>query len=418
MAYRIGRYTAMAILISLCFQFSGAEKSLKPGTVYIVLAVDTEPARIDPWTYSQTLDFSCFDNSSDNPQIPRVMNSSWRHQYRDAEGRPPRFTWFIMSHEALRHAINTDDLAVYDTLMKFREDMQSFADEIAWHYHHADWTDFDGDGRSAWNQLTTFDRTPYFDGTDKEIAESQLNDLLLRRNFFPTSFRAGWVWENNDFSRWLEGIIPFDYSAYPPNKNQAANHEPLRNIYDWSRAPRTYSGYHPYDRDYQKTGRMHRWIFRSLAPNNRKEWEKILLAAVAGPDQIFCYTGHSYDNLRKDIDNFLPELLRLGDSLQVKLVFATATEAGAAIAGHPTKSPLQLDIEVVHDTLLIRADQPLFQQTPYCVLVDASGLGTRVYPRPDGDQLWRFDISGRKGIEFICAGCDNCGRKALFRYSN
>ena len=405
----------LILSVGFCL-FISPVKADSTGIVYIVFAIDTEPARVDPWQYEQLLDFSCFDKSGPNPMVAEIMDDDWRHKYRDSFGNRPRFSWFIMSHEAIRHATNGGCCSVFDALSYYREAISDYGDEIGWHYHHADWCDLDGDGKSSWNQLTTFNGSQYSHGTDLEIAEGLLNCLLLERGFFPTSFRAGWVWEDNDFSRWLENVIPFDFSANPPNKNGPSKQEPLRNQNDWSRAPRSYGGYHPHFEDYQKVGARKRWIFRTIAPNNRREWEKIFRAAT-DTSQILCFTAHSYDQLAADIDGFLPQLLQLAESAQVPIAFATASHAGAAISGKLESPPVTLELSKDGDKLLILADHPIFHEFPYCVLVDGSGNYRRVYPQADGDRRWSVDISHLSHFRFVCAACSRGGIPTIAEFS-
>jgi hypothetical protein len=405
------------ILLGMCCVSGAADDvTASRGRVYIVLAIDTESSRPDPWAYSQSPGLDCFLEKSNNPQIAKAMDKDWRNRYRDSNGNCPKFTWFIMSHEVFRHTPDGNCGIVYEALQKYREPIKAFGDEFGWHYHHADWYDLNGDGQSCWNQLTTFDGTEYTNGTDIEIAENSLNCLLVNYGFFPGAFRSGWVWEDNDFSRWLEEIIPFDFSCYPPNQGNRSASEPARNQYDWSRAPQTYSGYHPDFQDYQKPGRMRRWVFRSIAPNNRRQWERIFRAANSEGNQILCYAGHSYDNLQKDIDEFLPEVLRMSDSLGIPVVFATASEAGASISGHESSSQLELDIDREGDSIMIQANKPVFQKKPYCVLVKATGLYERIRPRSCGVNRWSYNLPPDSGIRIICAASALDNDRTIVKY--
>ena len=55
------------VVIIICILFIPAQASLQP-LVYVVIAVDTEPARPLPWVFEQKLDFSCFDRT--DPKAP------------------------------------------------------------------------------------------------------------------------------------------------------------------------------------------------------------------------------------------------------------------------------------------------------------------------------------------------------------
>jgi hypothetical protein len=382
------------------------------GVIYIVFAIDTEPARISPWIENPVLNFAPFRSSGDNAEVAAVMDNGWRKSYHDSFGGLPRFTWFVLSHEALFHACGGSGTIVYDSLMKFAHEIDRFGDEIGWHYHNADWIDLNHDGKKSWNQITTFDGTAYTDGTDIQIAERSLNALLVRRHFFPTVFRGGWTWENNGLSKWLEDIIPFDFSAYPPSTGNRSIREPLRNAYDWSRAPTSYRGYHPNRSDYQKPGRMRRWIFRTIAPNTRREWNRLFLRAGAGEDQILCFTAHTYDKIHDYIDRFLGRLLHMADSLGVSTRFATASTAAAAIAGSADRVPLRISMNLSDSGIAIRTEGSIFQRAPYCVGVDTAGSITRILSSADGTNRWRIRSVPDGYRELTCAVSNESGESA------
>jgi hypothetical protein len=343
------------------------------------------------------------------------MNYEWRKIFRDSFGNHPKFSWFIMSHEFFRHAVNGDYAIIYDAMRAYNNEIDRFDDELAWHYHHADWYDLDGDGDSSWNQLTTFDGTEYTHGTDIEIAEKMLNYLIFVCDFFPCSFRSGWCWENNRLSNWLNDIIPFDYSAFPPNKSTKSAREPLRNRNDWSRAPRTFSGYHPDIRDYQTPGRMRRWIFRTTTINDDHQWKKIYLAARDVDNQILCLTAHSYDNMKEDIGKWLSRIIHIGDSLNIPFRFATASEAGAMMAGQEELYSPEIKLEINDNRLIITSSSDIFQPSPYCVAKDSNGAYFRFHPIQSSPIKWNFDMSGLNWNEIVCGVCSQAGRPATAR---
>ena len=373
------------------------------GTIYFVIAVDTEPYRPNPWQYSQTLNPACLAPDTDISPVAVVMEERWRDKYRDSSGDRLKVTWFIMSHELFRYADNGGCTAIYDAMMKYKDRLEEFGDELGWHYHHADWYDADGDGKSAWSQITTFDGTAYTHGTDREIAENMLNCLLTERGFFPAVFRSGWTWENKDLSRWLDEIFPYDFSAYPPNRGTDKRNDPIRNRYDWTKAPRGYSGYHPGRDDYQKPGDLKRWIFRTVSPNNEHEWKRIIRAAQEQGNQILCYTTHSFDNLTIDIDRFLPTLLGLCRSSGVKVRFATAAEAGAGISETSALADPTITISPQGDSLTITAQGVVYQNIPYCVLRNPDGSSRRIFPSHAGLNRWVFSPYRAEEGKVVCA---------------
>jgi hypothetical protein len=395
---------------------SGTPPSDSSGIVYIVFAIDTEPARIPPWDENPVLDFSYFSKTGDKTRVADVMDKAWRGSYRDSFGGIPRITWFILSQEALFHARGGYGTIVYDSLLKFADEIDRFGDEIGWHYHHADWIDLNRDGKRSWNQLTTYNGSVYTDGTDIEIAERSLNVLLVERHFFPTVFRAGWAWENNGLSDWLEDIVPFDFSANPPNAGNSMLTEPLHNVYDWTQAPAAYTGYHPSRNDYRKRGTMHRWIFRTIAPNTKREWGRLFNQASIGHNQVFCFTAHTYDDIRDDIDAFLGRLLRLADSLNVRTKFATASMAAAALAGTTGIEAPRISIIASKRGVSIQTESPIFQRSPYCVLVDSSGVYNRVHTIPEGPGRWHIDQLNPGVRQIVCAVSNLAGNSGIAVY--
>lgn len=389
----------------------------KRGIVYLVFAVDTEPYQINPTKIDQIPNFGSFGYYD---KVAQAMESSWRGCHTDSFGDSLRLTWFVMSHEAFGHMPDGSFTMVLDTLLKFRSSIEQFGDQIAWHYHHADWSDPNEDGVYHWNQLLTFDRTTYTNGVDVAIAERMLNHLLIDRGFFPAAFRTGWEWENDPFSRWVEDIIPFDFSANPPNKQIPKKREPLRNQNDWSRAPQTFRGYHPDRKDYQAVGKMHRWIFRINSDNKAAGWQKIFQAARLGKDQLAALTFHSYDNFCLLIDTLLPNFMHQALLAEVKVKFTTASAAAAAITGKAAAPAPSLQIDRTGDTLFITSDSLIFQTAPYCAVKTPEGMYRRAFAHavPKEKGKWFYALEGMKGFVFACGVTSRSGLTTVAKYED
>ncbi|MEW5922834.1 MAG: hypothetical protein AB1746_02490, partial [Candidatus Zixiibacteriota bacterium] len=307
---------------------------------------------------------------------------------------------------AFCHAVSGNPACVYDALLNHKSSLDKYGDEIAWHYHHADWTDIMGTGDSCWNQLLTFNSTGYMHGSDIEIAERSLNYMLLKRGFFPCSFRSGWTWENNDFSNWLENIMPFDFSANPGYKNEPGKDRCRRNVNDWLRAPRTYSGYHPACSDFQTRGTMKRVIFRTNEFKGRsgyRQMRDIINKAVKGEDQLVCITTHSYNDIRKYIDDILPDILAYCDSLYISVQFQTASEAAASTQGTGSLAGPEIEVERHNDSLIISVHEDIFQNAPYCAIEHSSGSVSRIYPQQMKDREWVVWLNDAEELAFACA---------------
>lgn len=383
------------------------------GIIFIVIAIDTEPARFSPWDASPILDFRHYADFGPDANVAAVMDSAWRQGYRDSRGAIPRFTWFVMSHEAFFHVDSCDCAIVFDSLMKFERQIKDFGDEVGWHYHHADWTDPDHDSTYSWNQLITFSNSRYSHGTDIEISERALGCLIAKTGILPTAFRSGWTWENNRFSKWLDDIFPYDYSANPGNAEPLCRAEPYRNMYDWERVPASYAGYHPDPFDYQRADGMRRWVFASIASDSRRDWNRIFLAAKDGVPQVFCLTTHSYDNIRKIVDDVLPASLRAADSAGIPVLFATASEAGSARAHISGNQQPRISMELQDSTIRIATDSAIFQRYPYCTLCSDGKSHRRVIPIQDAANCWHINLPSVRQARITCAVSTLSGKSAV-----
>ena len=416
------RSAGLLLLAGLTMVASAQADPAKPaaakrGIVYLVIAIDTEPYQIDPAVLEQIPEFG---NFAYNDKVAQTMEPSWRGCHTDSFGDSLKLTWFVMSHELFCHAPDGSCTMVLDTLLKFHYAIEQFGDQLAWHYHHADWTDPNEDGVSHWNQLLTFDRTTYTNGVDVGIAERMLNRLLIDRGFFPAAFRTGWTWENDAFSRWVEDIIPFDFSANPPHKNTPKKREPLRNQYDWSRAPKEFRGYHPDAKNYQIPGKMRRWIFRTNDDNKAVGWQKIFQLARLGKNQLAAITCHSYDNIALLLDTMLPNFMHQALLAEVMVKFVTASAAAAAITGKASLPAPPLRIDRAGDTLFIISDTLNYQPAPYCAIKTSEGIYRRAFAHSLGRKTgrWFYAMEGMKNFVFACAVTSRSGLPAVARYED
>jgi hypothetical protein len=416
------RRAVLAVTICLMTVSAAQADPAKPaapkrGIVYLVIAIDTEPYQMDPAALEQ---IPKFDNFAYNDKVAQTMEPSWRGCHIDSFGDSLTLTWFVMSHEMFCHVPDGSCTMVLDTLLKFQHAVVQFGDQVAWHYHHADWTDPNEDGVSHWNQLLTFDRTTYTNGVDVGIAERMLNHLLIDRGYFPGAFRTGWAWENDAFSRWVEEIIPFDLSADPPHKNTPKRREPLRNQYEWSRAPKEFRGYHPDAEDYQTPGKMHRWIFRTNDDNKAPGWQKIFQLARLGKDQMAAITCHSYDNIALLLDTMLPNFMHQALLAEVQVKFGTASAAAAAITGKSSLPAPPLRIDRIGDTLFITSDTLIYQPAPYCAIKTPEGLYRRAFAHSLGKKTgrWFYALEGMRDFVFACAVTSRSGLTAVAKYED
>ena len=80
------------------------------------------------------------------------------------------------------------------------------------------------------------------DLTDYYWHEEALDYMLLDAEFWPSTFRTGWLWSNNQSQAWIEEWIPFDYTNNP---------------YDdfWIGSPTIWIPYHPSSSNFRNPGK-------------------------------------------------------------------------------------------------------------------------------------------------------------------
>ncbi len=399
------------LTMSICAE---AAKVSSKGIVYIVLAVDTEPLNTNGDGRRLELDLSNFSGDTTGI-VARVMSSDWRTKFTDSFGGHPKLTWFLLTSEHICQSAGCT--AIYDEMEKFSANIKRHGDELAWHYHHTDWQECTSTGKvdTTWTQLVTFNGTLSTQGTDVDLCENVLNHLIAEKHFFPVSFRSGWVWENNDFSRWLENVVPFDLSSSPPAKIITDGPTRCRsNESDWSRAPLAWLPYHPDSADYQRPGKMKRFLSRSLVQRFLESDYRMLAAqADSGFDAILSIPLHSYSDLRTAFGHKLEEVAFYLDASGTKYKFATSAEAFRPHIGDKTPHRLKLELQQKGQSVIIKTSNGVFPRQPYVVLRDSAGGLKRTIPRKSGRTTWVLDLTGLDVAEVVVAESNLTGESIV-----
>ena len=397
------------------------------GTVYVVVAMDTEPFETTgPTLYHLGVNLENFNWTGPNAFVAQVMNDGFRSGYTDSYGGHIKFSFFMETGEYFCHSTLLDCNGIYTPMEKFIPDVALYGDELGWHFHNAAWVAANWDTtKHYWSQISTFNGTRYWDGTDIESAEKALNHWLIDKSFFPTTFRSGWVWENNDFSNWLEEIVPFDYSNLSPLGAQQPEGSIFWDYYDWRRAPRGWVCYHPNSNDYQANGDRRRTIFRSnnVDSNNPEsglpshQLEAAFTEAAQGENVYVSVYGHTSYPLTSFFQQpWYNDLIALSVQYQTPFKFATSKEAARAMLGYDadTTAPT-VTLNRVGDSLVISVDEMTFQRKPYCALKQGDSY-TRVYPIQTGTNEWKLDVLGLTGFTVAVGVCDFAGNATVAKY--
>jgi hypothetical protein len=380
---------------------SAQQSAPRPGRVYVVHAIDTETRDLNPFVYSQTL------------------------MFRDSEGHRVEFTWFALTHESYLFSDRKSATVVFEQLDRYAQQMKFLGDAVGWHYHNADWNNPHDttDNAGCWKQFITFDGSDYMHGSDIALAEGMLARLIIDKRVYPSVYRSGWTWESAEFSRWLDDVVPFDFSNAAPLTSLMPRsvRDTSGGAYDWMRAPSDWSYYHPDSSDYQKAGKLKRTIFRcfpghraidlnfSMAFKKAKSGENVLVAAYA----------HSFDDLAQFCRITTSTLRNTSQAFpEVRYEFVTALEGVKRVRGLENEKPPRIRMRRIGNEFVVISNKPLYC-FPYGAARDASGAYFRVRPtsvNPDRsrrDYRWTFDLSRMNFVEFAAACVDVAGNVVL-----
>ncbi len=375
----------------------GIPDGCDPGIVYVVHAIDTEPRGWLSDVYSQELRLEDYDAGD---EVSRTMTDSYRWGNRDAFGEPIKLSWFLMSAQALFYTTQDEPSIILSRMNDYATEAERWGDHYGWHYHHHDWIDSDSNGVHWWEQVKTFDGTRYTHGTDIEIAERNLTEVIVEKGFYPATFRSGWIWMNTDFSNWLDSLIPFDFSNGAPL---------VRETYDWGRAPDDWSWYHPNRNDYQSAGDMNRAIFRCYASTS--DFESAFERAENGDDCLTCVSTHSYQKPSQYTATFRLNNVSK-DFPGIRYKYVNALEGARLMLGLTDTISPYLEIDRLDQDFVITADEPLFA-APYVAVRTLDRDYVRVRPSLI-DSLpphptWQFSLADLPWECVVIAGIDPAG---------
>ncbi|MDF1546020.1 MAG: hypothetical protein P1R58_13080, partial [bacterium] len=372
------------------------EADTRRGKIYVVLGLDTEPSYYtenpeDPIPYHGVIDTVNFNNLPGG-LIHSAMQTDWRAATADSYGNPVKLTWFLLASEMECQSTFGNCLITYDLMMHFAEELQETGDEIGWHYHNTDWVPVTGQVyEGLWSQLTRFDQSRSTGGKVQTLAEDILNKFLMERSWFPSSFRSGWTWENDDLSRWLENVVIYDYSKLTP----------LTGNYDWSRSPSWPESeyYHPSEEDYQSSGSMDRFLIQSIPISTRYndlQMQQAVDQALSGKSVIFSLYSHAPSGIREkalQIDSLVHRFSDRPENSGVRFIYNTASEAMRSIRSLNYSHPPQIQGGYDGERFYFRISEDVFGQYPYVVLKFRDGTYHRVHGTPLFHNVFEYDVT-------------------------
>ncbi len=406
----------------LLFSYSGfCFGQNEPAPIHFVYGSDTSTPGInvnDKTSLYNNSGFELFASPTGN--AARVMEQSYRDQFKDSYGNSLPLTWWMQGGSLYRYATNTNiplgsTMSIH-LMQKYHADkVEELGDEMTFHYHTWEWSDVNGDGQFYWNQTDDFNKV-------KDDFMLTLAEHLLEEEMFPVSFRSGWHYMDNAWQATLNDWIPFSlHNNSPVQTNPTV--EPIDNLIDWGHATLDFVPFQPSEDDYQVGGGNRGWNTRSryFLRLTEEQVRQIFDQAKAGTTQVAAIWGHLAEpaflgnmeqslNLIYDVAEEYPD---------VPFHFSTAVDAmqdylGTADTTAPTIE-VTLNGDFTGESYLIEVstDEPIFQKAPFLVLKDVYEKYHIIPMTEAGENVWGSDFVNIDGVAKVAvAVTDTAGNLA------
>ena len=311
------------------------------------------------------------DWNSIDLMLEEILSQDFRQKMLDDSGLGWVYSWHCMDHVGFAENPRHKDYgygSIYRHYRKKLDDSMSIRDELNWHFHPYSIT-----------------RHPLHAATSYANSYHELIQILCRRildeHWFPVVNRPGFHSERPDSHFFLEQWIPFDYA------NQFTEEETNQpdltggRFGDWTRAPKSWRGYHPSHDDYQREGSCNRTIFRCLnlgtrlrtlkEDNVREAFEEAQTYGRA----VLAFADHDWRDLRPDISKLQEMLCKVKvEYPNVQIRFSGAEEAAVAVSGYEGNRTPVIQMELVENRLEVEVvDGEIFGPQPFLAIKSKDG---------------------------------------------
>lgn len=354
---------------------------------------------------------------SPNGEMGKIMNPNFRNSHKDSFGNNFEITWHPEVDQTINDANSEGD---WTYIYKYIKDtwgskIELYGDSIGWHHHQYYKTD------SGWG---SYDSGPF--EIWKPSLEQALCHLIIDQQFFPSSYRAGWNWEDTEFSNWIENYIPFAFDAYSApgryrsfiilidtffssflhvnlNLNDLIKRKGRWKHFSWQ-------PYCPSKSNVFDKGNMNRWINR-IESNTRTQSSvnSAFKEAKRGNKVNYPVYGHVSDDFSTEIDELQIFLDRASQKYGIKFKYATVQEAMRyCLNGDDTNPP---SFTLTHDDnyIYIESSKSLFGPQPFaCIKINGAYIPVNL--TFNGINKWKYDISHvKQRCIFGVGGSDKLG---------
>jgi len=303
--------------------------------------------------------------------LEEILSACYRRQLVDDFDNGWVFSWHCMDHMGYAENPRHKDVGYGNIFRFYRSKLKEFGsmqDEINWHFHPLSLT------KNPINAATSYLNS-------YEVLTQIICRRILEDNWFPVVNRPGFHSERPDSHSFLEQWIPFDYANQFCEEAQDQPDFSLGRFGDWSRASKSWRGYHPSHDDYQQEGNCRRIIFRCLNVGTRiralqqKHINEAFLEARNSGSAILSFANHDYRDMRPDIE-LVRSMLSASrkEFSDVKIKFSGAEAAAKSILGFDSCAPLKLGIKLLENRLIVEViEGAIFGPQPYLAMKSREG---------------------------------------------
>lgn len=354
-------------------------------TLWVVIAIDTENGRVD-WYASgkprQNDPNPLFDTSNFKPsdrETSAIFSPAFRQAHRDMAGTPFKMSWFAEMDALMAAATYLDEspqhpeltgkpcgyTAVLDTLQRYwRVPLEQFDDGLYWHYHVQVWSG------SRWLGCAEAAALP-----DHAQYGTALTRMLLDAGFYPSVFRAGWLWENDALGRFLNNWVPYDFT--PSAGTWRPWHPQLA----------------PEGRPDAPAVPQERWLARSNGGPVMQDVRAAFTEARQKGTAVYCLNFHDRENMTASVEQLHKTLVATAAAFPgVTFRYGNALEALQAVLGMKDHTPPRLRLVRLDDQRVrVESNEALWRDMPYLAARYAnadSKTAIHLTPEDAGTNAW------------------------------
>ena len=317
-----------------------------------------------------------------------TMSKTWREGLADSVGEPYVVSWFCMDHvhynnNPRRRAMGYH--AVFDHYRDLLTSGQCPRDRIYFHYHPpAPSGDAHAMGRGF--------------AMPRQVQDEILARRIIDRQWFPVANRPGGHHEAYDSNVWLEAWLPFDLANQ--NKTNDSGRDELRksgllpgHVSDWRGAPTDWEIYNPDLHDFRRPGNMRRWIGRCLNMSARHsvltkdELEMAFNAASSGRNVLVSVTNHDFRDMVDEVETFVDMVREVAAEFPtIDFRWANTVEAFRKVLGLERKPAPSVSVELTDRFIRVTSDSPVWGAQPFLAVRTPVGGYYRLNMIADSDR--------------------------------